>query len=93
MKDKIRNILKNQAGVGEDCQSRISIELAVNAIHNAVREEYLKKYEYLTPNGSEFINNPQRVYEYIKERLNSAGEAKKEVVRLKRRLADFHKEE
>ena len=51
------------------------------------KEKILKKYEELTPQGSEFANDSENVYEYIKERLNSASEAKKEVVRLKRELA------
>ena len=51
------------------------------------KEDILKKYEELTPQGSEFANDPENVYKYIKESLNSAGEAKKEVVRLRRKLA------
>ena len=53
----------------------------------ASKDKILKKYEELTPQGSEFANDSENVYEYIKERLNSASEAKKEVVRLKRELA------
>jgi len=58
-----------------------------------VKDNYLKKYEELTPMGSEFADNPRRVYEYIKERLQSAGEAKKENVRLRRELAGQDKVE
>ena len=49
--------------------------------------QHLKKYEYLTPMGSEFADCPENVYEYIKDRLKSDLEAKKENVLLKRKLA------
>ena len=43
-----------------------------------------KQYEELTPQGSEFANSPQNVYEYIKWRLDNEGKAMKKNVKLKR---------
>ena len=44
----------------------------------------LKQYEGLTPQGSEFANCPENVYDHIKWRLDKELELAKKNVRLKR---------
>ncbi len=54
-------------------------------IHEAHRKE-LKLFEELTPQGSEFFDEPDRVRDYIKEQLDLGFKARKEVIKLKREL-------
>lgn len=43
-----------------------------------------KKFETLTPNGSEFVEDPERCFEHIKKQLSETVDAKKKVVKLSR---------
>ena len=52
-------------------------------------EEWLKKYEELTPQGSEFANDPENVFLYIGDRLHNEGHYAKANVRLKRTNAEL----
>jgi len=49
------------------------------ALREKLREER-KMFEELTPQGSEFFNNPKYVRDYIKDRLDSGHRAKKNLV-------------
>lgn len=54
-------------------------------LHILQREER-KIFEELTPQGSEFIDEPERVRDYIKEQLDLGHNARKEIVKLRRKL-------
>lgn len=44
-----------------------------------------KMFEELTPQGSEFYNDPKRVFDYIKDQLNLGHQARKDIVKLRRK--------
>jgi len=52
-------------------------------------QEILKKYERLTPQGSEFADEPETVYQYLSERLGKYHEVMKTNVLLKRKLREL----
>ncbi len=83
--------------VSENCSKSALYENCIPAQRERIRvlekeNEELKKYEALTPQGSEFANNPQNVYDYIKHRLDNEGVCMKEKVRLKRELSQKNAE-
>lgn len=78
-----------------DIHIRHDWELAgKNRVHNQacddweafIKEEYDMPLQRLTPQGSEFVNNPKRCFAHIKGRLHFGFEAKKELVKLKKSL-------
>jgi len=56
---------------------------------NPTRDEIIRRLERLTPQGSEFYNDPDRCFAHIEELIYSGHEAKKEVVRQKRKVSDM----
>lgn len=54
------------------------------------RERYEFPLLKIVPAGSEFVNNPERCFEYIKEKIETGSQAKKDVVKLRRKV--FEKE-
>jgi Protein of unknown function (DUF551) len=50
-------------------------------------ENELKAYEALTPGGSEFVDDPQKVFAWIKDRLSNAGTVAAERNQLRNELA------
>lgn len=50
-----------------------------------------KILERLTPQGSEFVNDPHKIYEYLKHELDAGHEARKEVIKLRRLLTTGEK--
>jgi hypothetical protein len=47
-----------------------------------------KIFEKLTPSGSEFVNCPETCFDYIKSMVDSGHEAKKDRVRLQKRISE-----
>ena len=47
------------------------------------KETYDKPLQRFTPQGSEFVDNPERCFEYIKERLDENSQARKDLALFK----------
>lgn len=69
-------------------EGALSAEKTVCEAYQGELRKWRMAYEALTPGGSEFHSDLDRCRDYVMERFHSGHEAKKEVVRLKRLIAE-----
>ena len=56
----------------------------VSDMEESAQSQAMRLLEELTPGGSEFHNDPQRCYAYIRQQLNIGHQARKDRVRLQK---------
>ena len=92
-KPKKRLVLRGKTKHATSANRAIGYNEACDNWDKWYKEVYDIPLQRLTPQGSEFVNNPERCFSYIKDLLNSGFEARKEVIRLKRQLKKLKMED
>ena len=76
--------IMNESGAFCTCDNEKDAKRIVHCVNNYDKIDLL--LQQLTPQGSEFANEPERCFEYAKGQIDEGHQAKKDVVKARRKI-------